>query len=151
LRSIGASGWNWFEASLQDEDRKWFVAAVFEAQPVPKRLVDRMPHTGVLEKNPTFNRRLVEPCAESFGAARVLCALLEYLQSGTDEQKAGAASALYWVPRQPGTDPNPELRQQIRSQMLHEFVNNEDLEVRLRIIPMLTTSLMNLVRQFGLR
>lgn len=136
--SLGSNGWNWFEKSLQDEDRKWFVAAAFDAQPVPKRLVDRMLHTGVLEKDPSFNRRFIEPCVESFGAARVLFALLEYLQSGTDEEKAGAASALYWVPRQPDADPDTELRQQIRCQMLHEFVSNEDLEVRRRIIPLLT-------------
>ncbi len=135
--SIGAGGWDWFERSLHDEERKWFTAAVFKAQPVPKELADRMLRAGVLEKNPSFNRSFVEPCVKSFGATRVLCALLEYLQSGTDAEKAGAASALYWVPRQPGIDPDAELRQKIRCQMLREFVNNDDLEVRRRIIPML--------------
>jgi hypothetical protein len=135
--SAGASGWNWLDSALQDENRKWFVAAVFGEQPVPKRLVDRMLHAGVLEKNPSFNRRFIQPCVESFGAAAVLFKLLGYLQSGTDEEKAGAASVLYWVPGQSGIDPDVELREQIRCQMLREFVSNEDLEVRRRIIPML--------------
>lgn len=38
--------------------------------------------------------------------------------------------------RTPGREPQ-ELREQIRCQMLREFVSNEDLEVRRRIIPML--------------
>jgi hypothetical protein len=136
--SVDPNGWNWIESSLQDEDRKWFVAAVFAAQSLPKTLVNQMLHTGVLEKNPSFNRSFVEPCVKSVGAARVLSALLDFLRAGTDEEKAGAASALYWVPRQSDSESNTDLRQQIRCKMLYEFVNNEDLEVRRRIIPMLT-------------
>lgn len=135
--SVGVGRWTWFDSSLQDESRKWFVAAIFDAQPVPKKLFDRMLHTGVLEKDPSRNRWFIEPCLNSFGAASVLVKLLAYLQSGSEEEKAGAASALYWVPRRSDPDPDADLRQQILCQMLHEFVTSESLYVRRRIIPML--------------
>jgi hypothetical protein len=63
---------------------------------------------------------------------------MHYLQAGTDEEKAGAASAAYWVPQREGDDSDAALRLQIHCEMLRQFVNNESLEVRRRIIPMLT-------------
>ena len=135
--STGKAAWDWFDASLQHEDRKWFVAAVFDAQPLPKRLFDRMLHTGVLESNPSFNRQFIEPCVESFGSAPVLSGLLRYLQAGTGEEKAGAASAAYWVPQREGDVSDVDVRLQIHCEMLRQFVNNESVEVRRRIIPML--------------
>lgn len=136
--SAGSVGWHWFSESLQDEIRKWFVAEVFEAQPVPKKLQARMLLAGVLEKNPSSNRYFIEPCVRSFGSRNVLSELLKHLQSGTDEQESGAASACYWVPRDTKADPDDDLRNQIRCQMLSEFVQNDNLEVRRRIIPMLS-------------
>ena len=136
--SAGNTTWNWFTDSLQNERRKWFVAEVFGAQRVPKRLHTRMILTAVLEKNPSSNRYFIEPCVRSFGSRNVLSELLKYLQSGTDEQKAGAVSACYWVPRNAKAEADDDLRIQIRCQMLSEFVQNDNLEVRRRIIPMLT-------------
>jgi hypothetical protein len=133
--SAGASEWNWLGSALQDENRKWFVAALFDEHSMPKCLFDRMLHAGVLERNPSFNRSFIRPCLESFGATPVLLKLFAYLQSGNDREKAGAASALYWV--EPDPDPDLDLRERIRCQMLREFVSNEDIEVRRRIIPML--------------
>jgi hypothetical protein len=90
---------------------------------------------GVLEKNPSYNRDFIEPCVKSFGPETLLIQLLEYLESGSDEEKAGAASALYWVGGD--DDSTADLRQRIRCQLLREFVHNSHLEVRRRIIPML--------------
>lgn len=131
--------WRWLEASLADSDRKWFVAGVFKFQPVPRRLFGSMLRAGVLERNPSLNRVFIEPCVRSLGALRVLESLLEFLEVGTDEEKAGAASAVYqanWAGN-PRNEELGELRQRIRWQMLREFVSNPDLEVRRRIIPML--------------
>jgi hypothetical protein len=44
--------WLWLTEALADPDRKWFVAAVFKFQPVPKRLFGPMLRAGVLERNP---------------------------------------------------------------------------------------------------
>jgi hypothetical protein len=129
--------WRRLAESLNDPGRKWFVAQVFKFQPVPKRLLVPMLRAGVLERNPSFNRLFIEPCVRSLGGRRVLEVLLRYLGPGTDAEKAGAASALYWAGGNPRGEGLTELRQQIRWQMLRQFVGNEDVQVRRRIIPML--------------
>ena len=87
----------WFAEAPTDPDRKWFVADVFKFQTLPKRLFGPMLRAGVLERNPSLNRVFIEPCVRSLGGRRVLEELLRYLDSGTDAEKAGAASALYWA------------------------------------------------------
>jgi hypothetical protein len=129
--------WRWLVEALGDSDRKWFVAGVFKFQPVPKRLFGPMLRAGVLERNPSFNRAFIEPCVRSLGARRVLEALLRYLESGTDAEKAGAASALYWSGGNPRHEELRELQDRLRCRLLQEFVSNPDLNVRRRIIPSL--------------
>jgi hypothetical protein len=130
--------WGWLADALGDAERKWFVAAVFEFQPVPKVLFSAMLRAGVLERNPSFNRQFIEPCVRSFGGRPVLEELLRYLETGSDTEKAGAASAFYWagIGSAKGEDV-AELRRRFGCQMLREFVANEDLHVRRRIIPVL--------------
>jgi hypothetical protein len=135
VSSIRAAGWSWLEEAANDDRRKWFVAAFFKSYPVPRRMLKPMLFAGVLEKNPSYNRDFIEPCVKSFGPETLLIQLLEYLESGSDEEKAGAASALYWVGGD--DDSTADLRQRIRCQLLREFVHNSHLEVRRRIIPML--------------
>jgi hypothetical protein len=130
-----AADWEWLRASLDDPQRKWFVAEVFRFQSVPKRLRGPMLRAGVYERNPSLNRRFVEPCVRSYGTRWVGEKLLRYLETGTDVEKAGAASALYWAWGNPGEENLTDLRRRIRCRMLWEFVDNEDLEIRRRIIP----------------
>jgi hypothetical protein len=129
--------WCWLEAALTDANRKWFVALLFKFQPVPRRFVVPLLRAAVLERNPSLNRAFIEPCVRSFGGGRVLSELLGYLESGTDEEKAGAASALYWAGGNPRNEDLAELRQRLRCRVLREFVDNPDLGVRRRIIPLL--------------
>src|SRR2546429_73912 len=89
--------WLWLAESLAHPERKRVGAGVFKFQPVPRRLFRPMLWAGVLERNPSYNRVFIEPCVRSLGGRRVLEELLRYLESGTDEEKAGAASALYWA------------------------------------------------------
>ena len=98
-------------------------------------MLKQMLLAAVLEKDPSYNRDFIQPCVQSFGPETVRIQLLEYLESGSDAEKAGAASALYWV-RGDG-DSTSEVWQRICCQMLREFVHNPNLEVRRRIIPML--------------
>ncbi|HEX8693605.1 MAG TPA: hypothetical protein VF746_14375 [Longimicrobium sp.] len=129
--------WRWLTEALADAERKWFVAGVFERHPVPGRLLGPMLRAGVLERNPSFNRLFIEPCVKSLGGRRVLEELLRYLEGGTDAEKAGAASALYWAGGNPRNEELGELRERLRCRMLREFVGNPDLDVRRRIVPML--------------
>jgi hypothetical protein len=129
--------WQWLAESLAHPERKWFVAGVFELHPVPGRLLGPMLRAGVLEPSPSFNRDFIEPCVASLGARQVMEVLLRYLESGTDAEKAGAASALYWVGSNPRNEDLDDLSQRLRCRMLREFVDNPDLNVRRRIIPML--------------
>lgn len=129
--------WQWLIRSLDDSERKWFVAEVFRFQQLPKRMFFPMLRAGVLERNPSLNRKFIDPCVRFYGAVRVCTVLLAYLETGSNEEKAGAASALYWAWRpKPGEDLS-DLRNRMRVHMLQEFVYNEDLEVRRRIIPAL--------------
>ena len=135
VSSIRGAGWTWLTEALNDNRRKWFVAAFFKSYPVPRRMFKQMLIAGVLEKDPSYNRGFIQPCVQSFGPETLLIKLLEYLESGSDEEKAGAASAFYWV--RGGGDSTSDLRRRIRCQMLREFVNNSDLQVRRRIIALL--------------
>jgi hypothetical protein len=38
VSSIRAAGWSWLEEALNDDRRKWFVAAFFKSYPVPRRM-----------------------------------------------------------------------------------------------------------------
>lgn len=129
--------WQWLIRSLDDSERKWFVAEVFRFQQLPKRMFFPMLRAGVLERNPSLNRKFIDPCVRFYGAVRVCTVLLAYLETGSNEEKAGAASALYWAWRPKPCEDLSDLRNRMRVQMLQEFVYNEDLEVRRRIIPAL--------------
>jgi hypothetical protein len=129
--------WQWLITSLDDNERKWFVAEVFRFQQLPKRLFIPMLRAGVLERNPSLNGKFIDPCVRCFGAVRVCTELLTYLETGGNEEKAGAASALYWAWRPKPSEDMSELRYRIQADMLQEFIYNEDLQVRRRIIPRL--------------
>lgn len=131
--------WQWLINTLNGDDveLKRFVAQVFRFQQLPKRLVLPMLRAGVLERNPSLNRYFIKPCVRFYSAAQVCTVLLSYLETGNNEEKAGAASAWYWA-----WDPKPcedllEINTRIQAAMLREFINNEDLQVRQRIIPLL--------------
>ncbi len=126
--------WQWLISSLDDDERKWFVAEVFRLEQLPKRLFFSMIRAGVLERDPSLNRNFIEPCLRCLGTKRVCAALIEYLERGNNREKAGAASALYWAWRPEPGDDMSDLQGRIWAAMLQEFVYNEDLRVRRRII-----------------
>lgn len=137
VTSNSSDDWQWLAEALGDTKRKVFVALVFKHQPVPKRLLPAFLHAALLEPNPSRNRMFIEPCVRSWGGGEVNRRLLRYLQEGTNEVKAGAASAFYWAQGNPRNEELGELRSTIRSALLHEFVYNSDLKVRQRIVPLL--------------
>ncbi|UCV04947.1 hypothetical protein [Dechloromonas denitrificans] len=133
VKNNSPSDWSWLAEGVGEPNKKLFVAQVFQRQPLPKRLFKPFLLAGVLEKNPSANRYFIEPCVRSFGTQAVNEVLLQYLKEGTNEEKAGAASAMYWV----RGEQSDEVRAQIREVFLQEFVANKDIEVRRRIVPAL--------------
>lgn len=129
--------WEWLSEALADVKRKAFVALVFQRQPVPKRLLAPFLRAAIMERDPSRNRMFIEPCVRSWGGVEVNRRLLKYLQTGSNEEKAGAASALYWAQGNPRDEDLSQLRSGIRSALLREFVVNADLHLRQRIVPLL--------------
>ena len=95
----------------------------------------------------------MEPALNAFGRRRVRTALLAFLLSGTDLERAGAARAWYWsalplrlpevVAENSGDDSHAEpddraaLAREWHAAALREFVTNENLDVRRCLIPLL--------------
>jgi len=129
--------WEWLSTALGDDKRKRFVALLFRAQPVPKRLLPAFLLAAVLERNPSLNRMYVEPCVRSWGGGYVNRRLLRYLRTGTNEERAGAVSAFYWATANPRNEDLTSLRGEIRVELLREFTENPEVLVLQRIVPLL--------------
>ncbi|MEH1767545.1 hypothetical protein [Nostoc sp.] len=154
---------NWFIQALADEQRKLFVVFMFNkvTQSAPKQLKEvlfsPLIRAAVYERNPSFNRSFVEPCVIAFGHRLVNQALLEFVEHGSNFEKAGAVNALYWaqvslrfdreVPSfskkyatpesQAAYDALADIQLRKRCLFLREFVKNSSVEVRRSIIPSL--------------
>lgn len=126
------------------------VAEAVGRTPVRQEWFEPLVRAAVYDPDPSFNRQLVEPAVAAFGRRRVQVRLLEYLRTGTNPQRAGAARAWYWtqVPltylgrsRSPTPESQAEydayadLRRQWRETALRVFLATEDLDVRRCILP----------------
>jgi hypothetical protein len=130
--------WAWVESALDDADRRSFVSAVFHRQAAPSGLASMLLTRGIEERNPSTNRLLIEPAVKAMGALRVMRRLLDLLRDGSDDEKAGAASAAYWVQGDLNERKYAEARTQFRDELLRQFVDTENDFVRQRIIPSLS-------------
>ncbi|MEV4311847.1 hypothetical protein [Actinocrispum sp. NPDC049592] len=100
---------------------------------LPEAFFAPLLRAAVDDPDPSFDRWFVDPARLAFGRARVMEALLHYLVHGTDSERAGAARAWYWVTRlRRGDDLEPfrPFASRWLEAALHQFVTNEDLEVR---------------------
>ncbi|MFG2843893.1 hypothetical protein ACGF12_12065 [Kitasatospora sp. NPDC048296] len=108
---------------------------------LPEEYFEVLMEAAVYDPNPSFNRRFVEPALIAFGQRRVRLALLGYLQTGTDPERAGAARAWYWTALSVGggrnatADEGATVRDSWNEAALREFVANEDIDVRRCILP----------------
>lgn len=125
-----------------DQERRWFLTTVLrKSSQMPNRLFSPMLRAGVYERNPSYNRNYIEPCLRCFGTRAVNKELIEsYTLQGSDFEKAGVASAFYWSFGLNGyhdikVEDVSDYREQVRQWFLTEFVHNENLDVRRRIIP----------------
>ncbi|MFH8384494.1 hypothetical protein ACH4E7_26730 [Kitasatospora sp. NPDC018058] len=108
---------------------------------LPEEYFEALIEAAVHDPNPSFNRRFVEPAMIAFGQRRVRLALLGYLQTGTDPERAGAARAWYWTALSVGSGRNATadegaiVRDSWNEAALREFVANDDIDVRRCILP----------------
>ena len=163
LQGASRNDLDWLLKALADERRKWFVADVARrAELLPDEICEPMLDAAVDELDGSFSRRFVEPCTRVFGPRRVNEYLLAVLESGGDDHKTGAVSALYWAQMlisyrvsSPAGSPlklKPEdadreslaahqalsdVWQRKRKLFLETFVWNENLDLRRNLIPSL--------------
>ncbi|WP_345638913.1 hypothetical protein [Streptomyces lacrimifluminis] len=68
---------------------------LLERADLPEELFAPLMAAAVYDPDPSFCRWFVEPALYTFGRRRVMTALLDYLRSGTDAERAGAERAWY--------------------------------------------------------
>jgi hypothetical protein len=74
--------------------KKQLLAAILRESrdlPLPDALLPLFMRVAVYEVDPSFNRSFIDPCLRAYGARQVQEALLGYLATGTNREKAGAA------------------------------------------------------------
>lgn len=128
------------EGTTEEEGRRryFLCIALRHADQIPPVLFDPLLRAAVYERDPSFNRFFIVPCLRWAGPRKVNEALLHYLEEGTNVEKAGAASAFYWslMHHERVTHENIEdLVARKRDLFLREFVTNQDVEVKRRILP----------------
>lgn len=96
LSTATSDDWESLTEALGDDQRKWFIAAIFAESPVPKRMLKAMIRAAIYEANPSLNREFITSCIASFGHRIVNEALLDIVETGSDFEKAGAVNASYW-------------------------------------------------------
>lgn len=143
-----------FTRTLEGEDRNRRLFAgyvLYHSATFPEAVYDSMMRAAIFERNPSVNRVFVQPCVRAFGARRVNETLLDYFENGSDMEIAGATQALYWAnPRFEFEDDCVDkdavhrVFESLRDVwtrkhrlFLREFVSNQSVMVRQRIIPQL--------------
>ena len=97
LKQCDDADWVWLESSLDDPKRKWFVAAIFDRESLPRRLLPAMVRAAVLERNVSNNRAFIDPCLRTYGLARIKPMVDEYLDSDLPDAPSGAERLQYWL------------------------------------------------------
>ncbi|MEW8035808.1 MAG: hypothetical protein AB2588_06945 [Candidatus Thiodiazotropha sp.] len=88
----------WFKNALKHKSKKWFVAKVLaRVNPMPKALFDDLVLSALLERNPSSNRYLIEPCVKTFGVEKVLLKTQEYSSVQEVIDNNGYEKVKYWV------------------------------------------------------
>ncbi len=124
--------------------RKLITCALFDDKSrAPEVLFDAMLRAGIYERDPSFNKGYLLPCLRLAGPRRVNEALVKYLENGTNDEKAGVASAFYWTLRNGGHRGIPredidDLKAMVRNWFLREYVENSNLRIRQHILPHVT-------------
>jgi hypothetical protein len=134
---------DWLESALKDDKRQWFVAsALRKGDQMPDLLFEPMIQTAISQPDPSSPRAFIEPLMRCFGPRSVNLALLRILEHGTDMEKAGAVTSLYFAMGLAGhkgiaNEPMDDILVQERCLMLRSFVDNENVHLRRCLVPQL--------------
>ena len=144
MLNLDADDMRWLMVSLSDEKRKIFTAAALVASPaIPEQLYQPLIRAAVYENSPLRAQAFVEPCVKAFGTKRVYQSLIDYVEKGSNYEKAGAINALHWVSQKKTAAENEKSRPDAtlmgfddyrRNLYLNTFLTNNDLDVRRSII-----------------
>lgn len=138
-----ADGITWVHRARAALREVWREGAVLSDE-----AFDALLRAAVHDPDPSSNRQFVEPALNAFGHRRVQAALLAYLRTGTDPERAGAARAWYWSAlslRMPlvraehpaAADDGADVVKEWYEAALREFVHNEHVDVRRCVLPLL--------------
>ena len=147
-------------ASTGSRSGRRIAAAVrkplLERATLPEELFDALMATAVYDPDPSFCRWFVEPAVYAFGRRRVRAALVEYLRTGTDAERAGAFHAWYWagmslaegrssayapgMARDPALDASQEVVDDWRQASMELLRDQPDLRIRHALLSMLPPS-----------
>jgi hypothetical protein len=144
LQSRQDASMDWVVEALQDSERKWFIVWPLQNRTIHlhTRLMAAILWAGIAETDSEGSKAFILPCLRLWGVRRVNEALLEVLEHGEDDEKAGAANALYWaglssenyyIPSEEWDD----VRTRRRHALLREFIANDDITVRRNIVSLL--------------
>ncbi|MEU6210845.1 hypothetical protein ABZ891_13120 [Streptomyces sp. NPDC047023] len=123
---------------------------------LPDELFAPLMAAAVYDPDPSFCHWFVEPAVYAFGRRRVMAALVDYLRSGTDAERAGAVRAWYnaHVPlgadrspaygtdgaRDPALDESQDAKTAWLEAAMRVFSEAKDLQMRHRVLLGLPTS-----------
>lgn len=129
---------------------------LLEQASLPEELFTPLLAAAVYDPDPSFCRWFVEPAVYAFGRRRVMAALVDYLRTGTDTERAGAIRAWYCahVPlrpdrspaygsdgiRDPALDESRDIKHAWLEASMRVFGETTDLRMRRRVLLDLPTS-----------
>ncbi|MGW5346297.1 hypothetical protein [Streptomyces sp. HUAS TT3] len=150
------------DVSMEPKDRhaRHLAHAVrkplLERASLPEEWFAPLMAAAVYDPDPSFCRWFVEPAVYAFGRRRVMAALVDYLRTGTDAERAGAVRAWYsahvplradrspaYAPggvRDPALDETRDIKAAWLEASLRVFAESTDLRMRHRVLLDLPTS-----------
>ena len=130
IRRGTSSDWETLSSFLSQENRDVFVCGILHSATVPKQLLD-----DIFEKIAISRGKrgvmcsLIEACSQTWGIQTVIDYLIEWLEKGDEEQKAGTAKACSYLP---GIE-DMRLTERLHRKLLQEYVSNNEYLVRWNI------------------
>ena len=85
---------NWLIEALENKEKKFFVAYLFQRTSMPKKLFKYMVEAALLEDNASLNNEFIKACLNSYGLEKTL----EEVQKQKEKAK-DISKVLYWLER----------------------------------------------------
>ena len=130
IRRGTPSDWKILSNFLSQNNRDVFVCAILKNATVPKQLLDVIfEKIAICRGNRGVMCSLIESCTKTWGVQTVIDYLMEWLEKGDEEQKAGTAKACSYLP---GIE-DMRLTERLHRKLLQEYVSDDRYLVRWNI------------------